>query len=546
MLKFKNGALDFVTMGKENLRQVKRNLPKARLYEEIIQNREGQITHGGAIVIRTGHAQERSYEDRFIVMDQVSEKKVCWGPRINELAVSNYESFLNRLMSYMQNKNVYVQNCYACGNSPYQIPIRIVTETAWHSLFARNMFLPIYDQKDPESYSPEFTVLHLPSFQSIPEVDGTRSRTAVIINMTHKVVIICGSCYCGNLRQAVFTMINYLLPEDVFPMRCAANVAANGNVSLFMGREGTGKTILNVDSQSEYIGDHAHGWNDTGIFNLENGVYAKVHNLDSAASPEINACVRKFGTVLENVSINLESRDIDLSDGDLTMNTRAGFSRNKLVNVTQKAMHDHPKNLFFTTCDTFGVFPPIAKLSPEQAMFAFLSSFNTEFVKTASTDDIKTSLNTCFAYSSLNTPPQVYASKLRERIKKHNVDCWLINTGWSGKKYDNSDRFPIQYTRAAVQAAANGKLAEVEFESDPVFRYRIPMECPGVPTELLNPRNHTDNIAEYELCANQLISELLKDFSQYEDQLPDDMKGIFKNILPFADYMNFSEFGFSM
>ena len=545
MLKFKNGALDLVTMGKENLRQVKRNLTKARLYEEIIQNREGQITHGGALVVRTGHAQERSHEDRFIVKDQVSEKKVCWGPRINELEPSYYQTFINRLLSYMQNKNVYVQNCHVCENTDYQIPIRIVTETAWHSLFGRNMFFPIYNQKNPELFNPAFTVIHVPSFQSIPGVDGTKSQTAVIVNMTHKVVIICGSCYAGNIRQAVFTMINYLISDDVFPIRCSANISEQGNVSLFMGREGTGKTTLSIDSQSSFIGDHAHGWSESGIFNFENGIYAKVCEFDEKNCPEIGACIRKFGTVLENVSIHLDTRDIDLNDGDLTTNTRASFSNNKLPKTTKNAIMDHPKHLFLLTCDAFGVLPPIAKLSPEQAMFGFLSSFTTEFVKTMSAE-VAPSFSVCFGDSSLTFPPHVYAQRLRDKIKKHDVNCWLINTGWSGKKYGESDRFPIKYSRAAVQSAIAGKLDDIEYDTDPVFRYRIPTSCPGIPKEMLNPRNHTDNIGEYELRANRLVAEFIKDFSQFEDQLPDDMKGLFKTILPIEDQMDFSNFGFSM
>ncbi|MBF0449976.1 MAG: phosphoenolpyruvate carboxykinase (ATP) [Candidatus Magnetomorum sp.] len=545
MLKFKNGALDLVTIGKENLRQVKRNYSKAKLYEEIIQNREGQITHGGALVVRTGHAHERSHTDRFIVKDSISEKKVCWGPRINELEPSYYETFLNRALSYMQNKNVYVQNCHVCSESNYSIPIRIVTETAWHSLFVRNMFFPIYNQQEPEKYDPTFTVIHIPSFQSIPEIDGTNSQTAVIVNMTHKVVIICGSAYSGNIRQAVFTMINYLIPDNVFPMRSAASMSFSGDIALFMGREGTGKTTLAIDSQSIFIGDHSHGWGADGIFNFENGIYAKVFGTTAEDSPEIDNCIRNFGTLLENVSIHLESRDIDLSDGDLTTNTRASFANKLLPNVSRKKSYGHPKNLFLLTCDAFGVLPPIARLSPEQAMFGFLSSFTSEFI-TSATGDVKPSFNVCFGDSSLTYPPHVYAERLRDKIKEHGVSCWLINTGWSGKKYGEADRFPLKYSRAAVRAVMSGELENVDYETDPVFQFSIPTLCPGIPKEMLNPRVHTDNIGEYELRANRLVAEFLKDFSQFEDQIPEDMKGLFSNILPVEDQIDFSDLGFSM
>ena len=545
MLKYKNGALDFVTIGKENLSQVKRNYSTAKLYEEMIQNRECQITHGGAFVVRTGHAQERSSSDRFIVKDDISEKKVCWGPKINKLEPSYYETFINRLLSYMQNKNVFVQNCNVCADPDYRIPIRVVTETAWHSIFVRNMFFPIHNQQEPEKFEPAFTVIHVPSFQSIPEVDGTNSQTTVIVNMTHKVVIICGSSYSGNIRQAVFTMINYLLPDEIFPMRCSSSMSFSGEVALFMGRENTGKTTLAIDSQSIFIGDHCHGWGPNGIFNFENGVYAKALNVNGDDYPEIHECISKFGTLLENVSINMENRDIDLSDTDLTTNTRASFTNKCLLNSSNKENYPHPKNLFLLTCDGYGVLPPIARLSPEQAMFGFLSSFTTEFVKTES-GYITPSFKVCFGESSLTFPPHIYAEKLRAKIQENNVFCWLINTGWSGKKYADADRFPIKYTRAAIQAAMAGDLNDVEFETDPVFRFQIPKVCPGIPKELLNPRNHTDNIGEYELRANRLVSEFIKDFSQFEDQLPDDLKGLFKNILPIEDLYDFSELGFSM
>ncbi|MBF0450589.1 MAG: phosphoenolpyruvate carboxykinase (ATP) [Candidatus Magnetomorum sp.] len=545
MLKFKNGALDLVKIGKKNLRQVKRNYSKAKLFEEIIKNREGQISSDSAIVIRTGHAQEVSNNDLFIVNDHISEKQVCWGPKINILDMLRYETFINRLLSYMLNKSLYVQNCHVGSENSYQVPIRVVTENAWHSLFARNMFFPINNQQDPENYEPAFTVVHVPNFQSIPEIDGTYSQTAIIINMTHKVVIICGSCYSGNIRQAVFTMINYLMPHDIFPVQCAASMTFSEDVALFIGREGAGKTALAIDSQSIFIGDHAHGWTADGIFTYENGIYARVFGIDDENSPEINACSKKFGTILENASIDLESRHIDLFDSDLTMNTRASFTNTCLPHSSSKGKYAHPKNIFFVTCDSLGVLPPIIRISTEQAILGLLASFSSTFVK-SDLGEVKPLLDFCFGKLALTDPPHVYAEKLHKKIKDHNIACWAINTGWSGRPYGEIDRIPIKYSRAAVRAVMAGDLENVDFETDSIFQYRIPKSCPGIPEKFLNPRNQADNITEYELRANRLVAEFIKDFSKYDNQIPKELTGMLISLLPFEDRMDYSNLGFSM
>jgi len=545
MLKFKNGALDMVRIGKENLRQVKRNYCTAKLFEEVVRNREGQISRDSALVIRTGHALEKTCEDIFIVNDHISEKVVCWGPQINTLDMICYETFINRLLSYVLNKILYVQNCYLGTDPNYQIPIRFVSENAWHNLFARNMFFPITNQDNPENFEPEFSVIHVPGFQSIPEVDGTNSQTTIIINMSHRIVIVCGCSYAGNIRKAILAMINYLLPKNVFPIHCAASMNYSGDVSLFFGREAAGKTTLAIDSQSIFIGDHAHGWGPEGIFPFENGIYARVFGINANNSSEINHCIHNFGSVLENVSIDLESRHIDLSDSDLTINTRASFPSRCLKNKSPKPSHGHPKNIIFPTCDPLGVIPPVVLMSSEQAILGFLSSYSSVFTRTVG-GEIQPTMDFSFGKLSPLYPPHVYAEQLYNKIKNHNIDCWVINTGWIGKPYGETNRIPVDYSRAAVRAIMSGELINGEFETDTIFRYRIPKQCPGIPEKFLNPRNIAQDVTEYELRANQLVTAFVKDFSKYEDQIPRELTGMIMSLLPFENQTDYSQLGFSM
>ena len=543
MLKFKNGALDLVRIGKENLRQVKRNYCTAKLFEEIVRNREGQLSRDSAIVVRTGHSLEKNCDDIFIVNDHISEKIVDWGPKINTIDMICYETLINRLLSYILNKVLYVQNCHIGPDN--QVPIRVITEKAWHNLFVRNMYFPIYHQEDPENYEPKFSVIHVPGFQSIPEIDGTNSQTAIIINMMHKVVILCGCCYAGNIRKAVLAMLNYVLPKDIFPLQCAASMSFSGDVSLFFGREAAGKTTLAIDSQSVFIGDHAHGWGPEGIFTFENGIYAHVFGIDSDNSSEINNCIHNFGAVLENVSIDLESRQIDLTDSDLTINTRASFPSDCLKNISPKKIHGHPKNIIFSSCDPLGVIPPVTLITPAQAILGFLSSYSAIFTRTLN-GDIRPEMNFSFGKLSPVYPPHVYAEQLYKKIKDHNITCWVINTGWVGKPYGEIDRIPVEYSRSAVRAIMSGELKDVEFEKDAIFRYKIPKKCPGIPDKFLNPRNIAEDITEYELRANRLVTAFIKDFSRFEDQIPKELIGMIISLLPFEKRTDYNNLGFSM
>jgi len=545
MLTLKNGALDLVSIGKDNLRQVRRNYSTARLVEEIIRNREGQLTADSAIVVRTGHSNERAQEDIFIVNDSISEEKLCLGPQINQMQGSHYDTLISRLMSYLMNKSLYVQNCYAGDDQNDAFPIRIVTEKAWHSLVARHMYSPIYDQKNPEEYEPVFSVIHVPGFQSIPDFDGTGSQSAMIIHLDHKIVIVCGSCYAGTIRQAVATMIHYMVPEDILLMKCTTSMTPTGDIALFMGRERTGKTTLAMDSKSVFMGDYLHGWGPDGIVPFDNGVYPSILNTKADHSPEIHSCINSFGTILENVSIDLESRHIDLDDSDLTINTRACFPKKILPHPIQQKKLGHPRHFILVTCDATGVLPPLTRISPEQAILGFLSSYSASFLQ-ANNGGIQVEQNFCFGALSPLCPPHTYAEKLRKKILDHDIACWIINTGWCGEQGNETNRFPIKYSRAAVRAVMSHALNNTDFAIDPIFRYRIPTVCPGIPKEMLNPRNQVDNNAEYELRANRLVADFINDFSKYEDQIPEDLKGLIMSQLPTEDLFGYNRMGFSM
>ena len=539
----KDGIPDFVVIGRKYLKVVHRNLPTPLLYEQIIKNREGQVSHMGPVVVRTGDFAERSLTDKFIVKEPVSEEKVPWGDENRPISEERFNNLLYRLLAYMQNKEVYVQYCYAGRDSDYRTSIRFITETAWHNLFVRNMFVPIHDVEDFEAYDPDFTVVHIPGFHAMPEVDGTGSSAFVIISLGQKTAFICGTHYGGEIRQVVFTILNYLLPlESVFPLRCSANIGPDGDVAIFMGRGGTGKTTLAVDPERRLIGDHAHGWSDKGLFDFERGSYARVMKISKEEETEIFACTRKFGSILENVSIDLETRRVDLNDDALTDNTRAVYPNTHIPNAVVDGVCDHPRNIFLLTCDALGVMPPIARLSPELAVYAFLSGYTSRFTETES-GPVETDIrfDTCFGASALTLPAHVYGNLLMEKIKKHNVSCWLLNTGWLGEPRGAGERIKIAQTRKLVYAAVSGKLNDVAYETDPVFSFEIPEECPGVPAAILNPRRMAKDQGEYELRAVQLARKFMEDFARYENEMPENMRTMLLDVLSLDDSFDMLE-----
>ncbi len=450
------------------------SLPTPLLYEHAIRRREGRLAHLGPLVVRTGQHTGRSPKDKFIVRDSQSEAHVAWGKVNQPMTPEDYESLHHRLMSYLQGRDLYVQDCFAGADPDYRIPIRIVTETAWHSLFARNLFIQA-NQEELARHVPEFTVIQAPNFHATPEEDGTNSEVFIVVNFTLKQVLIGGTQYAGEIKKSIFSVMNYLLPfKQVLPMHCSANYGPNGDVAVFFGLSGTGKTTLSTDPSRTLIGDDEHGWSDNGIFNMEGGCYAKTIRLSASAEPDIYEATRKFGTILENVGYNTETGRIDLNDDSLTENTRAAYPISHIPRATRQGLGGHPTNIIMLTADAYGVLPPIAKLTPNQAMYHFLSGYTARVAGTEKgVTEPQATFSACFGEPFMVQSPIVYATLLGERIAEHNVDVWLINTGWSGGPYGVGKCMNIGYTRAMVSAALEGQLRDVSMRHDPLFNLAV-------------------------------------------------------------------------
>jgi phosphoenolpyruvate carboxykinase (ATP) len=508
-----------------NVNDVYWNLSSPGLYEESVRRREGLVAHLGPVVVRTGHHTGRSPNDKFIVREPSSEDNIWWGNVNRPFDSERFDQLYSRLMAYLQLKDVFVQDCFAGADPEYQIPIRVITESAWHSLFARNMFI-LAEPEQIADFVPEFTIINTPRFHAVPSMDGTNSEVYVIVHFGKKLVIIGGSSYAGEIKKSVFTILNYLLPlEHVLSMHCSANVGERGDVALFFGLSGTGKTTLSADPIRRLIGDDEHGWSDQGIFNFEGGCYAKVIHLSAEAEPEIFNTTRRFGTILENVAIDTGTRRIDLDDDTLTENTRAAYPITHIPNSVLSGLSDHPSNIIFLTADAFGVMPPVAKLTPQQAMYHFLSGYT---AKVAGTEkgvvEPQATFSTCFGAPFMALHPTVYAKLLGEKIKKHQVQCWLINTGWTGGPYGVGGRMKITYTRAMVNAALNGDLENSRFEPDPIFGVHVPTACCNVPDEVLWPRNTWDDTAAYDQQARELARMFSENFRPFEADVPEDVR----------------------
>jgi len=404
----------------------------------------------------------------------------------------------------------------------YRMPIRIITQYAWHSLFARNMFRQA-NREELANHKPEFVVIDCPGFHAFPELDKTNSDVFILVNFSNGLVLIGGTEYAGEIKKSIFTAMNYFLPfEDVLPMHCSANYGRSGNVALFFGLSGTGKTTLSADSSRTLIGDDEHGWSDNGVFNFEGGCYAKVINLSPTAEPEIFRTTRRFGTILENVGIDASTRRLDLNDSSLTENTRAAYPIPHIPNATRDGRGGHPKNIIFLTADAFGVLPPISKLTRDQTMYHFISGYT---AKVAGTErgitEPQATFSACFGAPFMAQHPSVYAQLLGKKIAQFDVDCWLINTGWTGGPYGEGYRMEIAYTRAMVNAALRGDLKDVSYIDDPIFRIQIPTSCPGVPSKLLLPRDTWSDKVAYDIQAKQLASMFIENFIQFKDHVPE-------------------------
>lgn len=517
-----------------NLKTVYWTLPTPALYEEALKRNEAIMAHLGPLLVRTGQYTGRSPNDKFIVDEPSTRDKIWWGDVNRPIDNERFDELHRRMAAYLQGKDVFVQDCW-CGADPdYRMPIRIITQYAWHSLFSRNMFRQASREELP-NHKPEFVVIDCPGFHAYPELDKTNSDVFILVNFSTGLVLIGGTEYAGEIKKSVFTAMNYFLPfEDVLPMHCSANYGQNGNVALFFGLSGTGKTTLSADSSRTLIGDDEHGWSDNGVFNFEGGCYAKVINLSPTAEPEIFRTTRRYGTILENVGIDASTRRLDLNDSSLTENTRAAYPIPHIPNATRDGRGGHPKNIIFLTADAFGVLPPISKLTPDQTMYHFISGYT---AKVAGTErgitEPQATFSACFGAPFMAQHPSVYADLLGKKIAQHDVDCWLINTGWTGGPHGEGHRMEIAYTRAIVNATLRGDLKDVSYIDDPRFGIQVPTSCPGVPSKLLMPRNTWSDRSAYDAQAKQLASMFIDNFVQFEEYVPESVV----TAGPILDYM---------
>lgn len=509
--------------GFRNLHTVYWNLPPESLYEEIVFRSEGSITHQGAVTVNTGRHTARAANDKFVVREADSEHNVWWGEYNRPCSVAKFNALYQRLLGFLQGRDLFVRDCYAGADPNYRLPVRIITEYAWHSLFASNMFISAQSHDELRKFMPDFTVISLPTFKAMPEVDGTNSETFIMLNFDQRLCIIGNSGYGGEIKKAVFTVLNYLLPlQGVLSMHCSANVGKDGNSALFFGLSGTGKTTLSADPSRGLIGDDEHGWSDEGIFNFEGGCYAKVIALSPTAEPQIYACTRKFGTILENVVYDRVTRMLDLDDERMTENTRCAYPLEYIDNAVPAKMAGHPKNIIMLTCDASGVMPPIARLTPDQAMYHFISGYTS---KVSGTEidlgkEPEQTFSACFGAPFMVHHPYKYAEMLKNKINKHGVNCWLVNTGWTGGPYGIGKRMSIHHTRRLLDAALSGELVTAEFRKDPVFGFEVPKFCKDVPEKVLRPAETWADPAAYEDKYRQLASLFSENFKKFRDGTP--------------------------
>jgi len=512
--------------GITNIGEAHWNLSTPALYEAAVRRHEGLISHLGPLVVRTGQHTGRSPRDRFVVREPSSEAKVWWEAVNRPFAAERFDGVYRRLRAYLQGRDVFVQDCYAAADPEYRLPIRIITETAWHSLFSRNLFLQEHEPSRLAAHRPEFVVVHAPGFHADPEVDGTASDAFILLNFGARLVVIGGTSYAGEIKKSIFTVLNYLLPQrGVLTLHSAANVGEHGDVAIFFGLSGTGKTTLSADRGRRLIGDDEHGWSARGVFNLEGGCYAKVIRLSADDEPEIFETTRRFGTVLENVAIDSVTRRIDLADASLTENTRAAYPISHIPDAERSGMAGHPRTILMLTADAFGVLPPIARLTPAQAMYHFLSGYTAKVAGTeAGVTEPKATFSPCFGAPFMALPPTVYAALLGERIATHDAQVWLVNTGWTGGPHGEGTRMKIAYTRAMVRAAIDGRLAQVPAAPEPAFGLVVPAECPDVPVEVLTPRNTWKDPARYDGEARRLAGMFRKNFEQFEGEVSPEVR----------------------
>nr|WP_263325357.1 phosphoenolpyruvate carboxykinase (ATP) [Neobacillus sp. Marseille-Q6967] len=503
-------------------RNVQLQLSVPQLVEKILSRKEGKLTSTGAVSVSTGKYTGRSPQDKFIVLEKSTKDKIAWGPLNQPISEEVFKNLYQKVLDYLKQKEeIFVFKGFAGADKKSRLPIQVVNELAWHNLFAHQLFIRPNDE-ELLTHNTGFTVISAPHFKANPAVDGTNSETFIIISFEQRTVLIGGTEYAGEMKKSIFSVMNYLLPENnIFSMHCSANVGLEGDVALFFGLSGTGKTTLSADPNRRLIGDDEHGWSSNGVFNIEGGCYAKTINLSREKEPQIFDAIR-FGTVLENVILNPESRIADYDDGSLTENTRAAYPIDAIDNIILPSIAGHPNTIVFLTADAFGVLPPISKLTKEQAMYHFLSGYTSKLAGTErGVTSPEATFSTCFGAPFLPLPATRYAEMLGEKILEHNANVFLVNTGWTGGEYGVGNRMKLAYTRAMVQAALEGELNHVETVRDEIFGLNIPLHIAGVPDEVLQPNKTWGDQLAYEKKAKELASKFRDNFKKFTNVAPE-------------------------
>ena len=495
------------------------NLSPAALYEHAIRLDEGLLAAAGPLVVRTGEHTGRSPKDKYIVDEPDAHEGVWWGGFNRPMTQERYDALRRRFIDHMNKREVFVQDAFVGADKRYRRSVRAYTETAWASIFVDNLFIRP-SAADLKGFTPNFTIIDAPSFKANPERDGTRSETVILVNLAKQEILIGGTQYAGEMKKGAFGIMNYRLPaEGVLPMHSSVNVGRDGDVAIFFGLSGTGKTTLSADPERILIGDDEHGWSEEGVFNFEGGCYAKTIRLSHIYEPDIYSTTQRFGTILENVVMDPDTRELNLDSEELTENTRAAFPLDFISNSSDQGMAGHPSTIIFLTAAAFGVLPPIARLTRDQAMYHFISGYTAKLAGTeVGVKEPSATFSTCFGAPFMPRHPSVYAHMLGERMDKHDVPVWLINTGWTGGPYGVGERMNITWTRQLVRAALSGALEGVPMRTDPIFGFEVPTHCPDVPSEVLWPRDTWADKDAYDARAHQLAGMFVDNFKQFEDR----------------------------
>ncbi|MEL6765582.1 MAG: phosphoenolpyruvate carboxykinase [Pseudomonadota bacterium] len=521
-----NPAARLEDMGLEGLGHVYYNLTDAGLMEAAVARGEGKIGQGGTLLVETGKHTGRSPKDKFVVREPSVEADVWWENN-KPMAPEHFEALYQDMIAHMKGRDYFVQDLYAGADPAHRLNVRLINELAWHNLFIRHL-LRRPERTELGSFTPEFTVINCPGFKADPARHGCRSETVIAVSFERRMILVGDTSYAGENKKGIFSVLNFILPgKGVMPMHCSANhaVGDESDAAVFFGLSGTGKTTLSADPERVLLGDDEHGWTDTGIFNFEGGCYAKTISLSVEAEPEIFATTSKFATVIENMVYDPETRALDFEDDSLTANMRCAYPLHYISNASPTGLAGIPKNIVMLTCDAFGVMPPIARLTPAQAMYHFLSGFTAKVAGTEKgLDTAEPTFSTCFGAPFMTRRPEVYGALLRDKIATHGSTCWLVNTGWTGGAYGTGSRMPIKATRALLTAALDGSLAGVSFRTDPNFGFDVPVSVPGVDDGLLDPRSTWSDPAAYDAQAAKLVAMFAENFAQYEAHVSDDVK----------------------